>query len=99
MLSDSQRTGVVLGLLAPVAGFFLYATMYVTAIRPHNDLLWFVQDLFIGTRRYQAPVLSLALIANLPLFFWFDRKNMPKAMRGVIMATFVYGAVIVVLTF
>jgi len=99
MRSDSVRTGLLLGLLAPVLGFFLYAAIYTTSIRPHTDLQWFIHDLFLGTRRFQSPILSLSLIANLPLFFWFDRKAMPKAMRGVIMATFVYGAAIVVLSF
>lgn len=99
MPSDSVRLGVILGLLAPVLGFFGYAAIYVTGIRPHLDLAWFVNDLFIGTRRYQAPVLSLSLIANLALFFWFDRVDRPLAMRGVIGATFVYAVAIVVLSF
>ena len=50
---------VVLGLLAPVLGFFGYAAIYVTSIRPHLDLAWFINDLFLGTRQYQAPVLIL----------------------------------------
>lgn len=99
MRSDSLPLGVVIGLIAPVLGFFAYAMIYVTGIRPHLDLNYFINDLFIGTRKYQAPVLSLSLIANLPLFFWFDRREMPLAMRGVIAATFIYGAAIVVLSF
>ncbi len=99
MLSDSVRLGVFLGMLAPVLGFFGYALIYVTGIRPHQDLGWFINDLFLGTKRYQAPILSLSLIANLALFFFFDRKDMPLAMRGVIGATFIYGVAIVVLSF
>ncbi len=99
MRSDSLSLGVVSGLLAPVIGFFLYAVMYVTAIRPHLDLSYFINDLFIGTREYKAPVLSLSLLANLALFFWFDRKEMPLAMRGVIMSTFLYGFIIVLLVY
>lgn len=99
MTSDSVRLGVVLGLFAPVLGFLGYATMYVTSIRPHQELSWFINDLFLGTREYQAPVLSLSLLANLALFFLFDRLDRPKAMRGVIGATFVYAVAIVVLSF
>jgi hypothetical protein len=99
MRFDSMLFGIITGLLAPVAGFFLYGAMYVTAIRPHHDLAWFVNDLFIGTRQYQSPVLSLALIANLALFFLYDRFGWHLAMRGVILATFIHGALIVVLSF
>jgi hypothetical protein len=44
-------------------------------------------------------VLTLALIANLALFFLFDRLGKPRAMRGVIMATFLYGFVIMFLLY
>lgn len=97
MRSDNMWIGVIGGLLAPIAGFFAYAGMYVTTIQPQHDLSYFVNDLFIGTKQYQAPVLSLALLANLALFFFFDRIGRPIAMRGVILATFIYGAAIVVL--
>ena len=96
---DSQAAGVVLGLLAPLVGFFGYAAMYVTAIRPHLDLHFFVHDLFLGTREYQAPVLTLSLFGNLALFFLLDRWELQKAMRGVILATFVYALGIVLLLY
>lgn len=99
MRSDSQTLGLVTGLLAPVLGFFIYGCIYVTGIRPHLELRDFVYDLFFGTRQYQSPILSLALIADLPLFFLFDRFGMEKAMRGVILACFVHGVVIVALWF
>lgn len=96
---DKQAIGVVLGLLAPVLGFFAYAAIYINYIRPHMDMQFFIEDMFLGTRTYQAPILSLSLIANLALFFLLDRLSMPKAMRGVILATFIYAAAIVVLIF
>jgi hypothetical protein len=95
---DSLLTGLVVGLLFPVAGFFLYGLIHTTFIRPHLDLAYFVHDLFLGTRRFQAPILSLSLIANLlPFFLWFDRRSMYKAMRGVLLATFIHGVIIVIL--
>jgi hypothetical protein len=97
MRSDSTALGVIGGLLMPVFGFLAYAALYVTVIRPHLDLRYFITDMFWGTRTYQAPILSLSLIANLALFFWFDRREMPQAMRGVITASFIYGALIVIL--
>ena len=76
---NDRTVGLVCGLLAPVLGFLLYGLLYVTVIRPHNDLGWFINDLFLGTRRYQAPVLSLALLADVPVFFWFDRRRRLEA--------------------
>lgn len=99
MRLDSVATGVVLGLLVPVLGFFLYGWIHTTLIRPHLDLQFFIHDLFLGTRRFQAPILSLSLIANLGLFFLLDRFALAKAMRGVLTATFIYGVAIVVLWF
>ncbi|MBK9513720.1 MAG: hypothetical protein IPO05_08840 [Flavobacteriales bacterium] len=96
---DSLGAGVMMGLLAPLLGFFGYAAIYVGAIRPHLDLDFFIHDLFLGTREYQAPVLTLSLFANLALFFTLDRWSLYKAMRGVIAATFVYAVVIVLLLY
>ena len=97
MWSDHLRTGIIAGLIAPVFGFLLYGLMYVTGIHPEHSLSWFVKDLFFGTPEFQSKILSLSLIANVPLFFWFDRKGWTQAMRGVIVTMFLYGIVIVVL--
>ncbi len=96
---DRVGVGVLLGLLAPLLGFFGYAAIYVGAIRPHLDLSFFVHDLFLGTREYQAPVLTLSLFANLALFFLLDRWSYYRAMRGVIASTFLYAMVIVLLLY
>lgn len=95
MRSDSVRTGLVLGLLAPVLGFFAYGGMYVTAIKPWHDISWFVQDLFLGTSEFRTRIVSISLIADAFLFFVLDRVGKPKAMRGVIFAMMVYALYIV----
>lgn len=97
MRSDRLGLGLVAGLIAPVFGFLAYGAIYVTGIRPEHDLAWFVKDLFLGTPQFQSKILSLALIANVPLFFWFDRQGWTKAMRGVIGSMLLYGIVIVIL--
>jgi hypothetical protein len=97
MVLDSRRTGFIAGLIAPVLGFLAYGLIYTTAIRPMYDMAWFVNDMFLGTLKYTSSILSLSLIANAFLFFWFDRRDAHKAMRGVIMAMLTYGAVIVAL--
>jgi amino acid permease len=87
--------GFVLGMLAPLLGFAAYGGIYVTAIRPHFDFPWFVNDLFLGTAEFRPRVASLSLIADAVLFFLFDRKDMHKAMQGIIMAMLAYGVYIV----
>ncbi|MFN3874918.1 MAG: hypothetical protein ACK4L7_03275, partial [Flavobacteriales bacterium] len=92
---DSVATGFLLGLLAPLLGFAAYGGIYVTAIRPHHDFAWFVNELFLGTGEYRTRIVSLSLIADAFLFFAFDRRCMYRAMRGVILAMIAYGAYIV----
>ncbi|MCB0794585.1 MAG: hypothetical protein KDB88_07590 [Flavobacteriales bacterium] len=94
---DSRNAGVAAGMLAPVIGFILYGVLYTQIIRPGHELSYFIQDLFLGTPEYRAPILSLALIANLPLFFYFDRRKWSHAMRGVLVSMFIYAALIVAL--
>lgn len=96
---DSQPLGAFFGLLAPLLGFIAYAAIYTTYIRPHMDMRTFVDDMFLGTQVFRAPILSLSLLANLGLFFLFDRFSLGRAMRGVILATFIYAGAIVVLLF
>lgn len=97
MRGDSVPLGFILGLLAPALGFLGYGALYVTAIRPFYDMHWFINDLFLGTPEYRAPVLSLSLIADAVLFFLLDRYDRHRTMRGVIGAMLLYGIVITVL--
>ena len=96
---DSRAVGFVLGLLAPLLGFAAYGGIYVTAIRPHHDLHWFVHDLFLGTTEYRSQIISLSLIADAFLFFGFDRFEKYKSMRGVIAAMLLYAIVVVAFLF
>jgi hypothetical protein len=99
MRGDSFPLGFLLGLLFPVLGFFGYGGIYVTAIRPHHDIHWFVHDLFLGTSEYRSQIISLSLIADAFLFFGFDRYEKYKSMRGVIAAMLLYGIVVVAFLF
>ncbi|MBX2973595.1 MAG: hypothetical protein KF797_10860 [Flavobacteriales bacterium] len=92
---DSVPVGFMLGLLAPVLGFFAYGGIYVTALRPWHDINWFVSDMFLGTSEFRTRIVSISLIADAFLFFLFDRLDKHKAMRGVIMAMLVYALYIV----
>ena len=99
MRGDSVPLGLLLGLLFPVLGFYGYGAIYVTAIRPHHDMHWFVHDLFLGTTEYRSQIISLSLIADAFLFFAFDRFEKYKSMRGVIAAMLIYAIVVVAFLF
>ena len=99
MRGDSFPLGFILGLLFPLLGFFGYGGIYVTAIRPHHDIHWFVYDLFLGTSEYRSQIISLSLIADAFLFFGFDRFEKYKSMRGVIAAMLLYAIVVVAFLF
>jgi hypothetical protein len=94
---DKGWVGIALGLVFPILGFFAYGLLYTNVIRPHLSLDFFIREMFLGTREYQAPILSLGLIADIPLFFLLDRKGWYRAMRGVISSMFIFAVVIVVL--
>ncbi|MBL7962240.1 MAG: hypothetical protein JNM31_00215 [Flavobacteriales bacterium] len=95
MRFDKAWVGLLAGLIAPLIGILLYALIYVTAIRPHHDLAWFINELFLGAPLYRTSIVSLGLVADAFLFFAFDRARMLQAMRGVIAAMFVYALYIV----
>lgn len=94
---DDRALGLVTGLSAPVVGFLVYGLIYTELMHPHLDLGYFIHDLFLGTRRFQAPVLTLSLIADVPLFFLYDKLGRFEAMRGVVVSMFLYGALIIAL--
>ncbi len=97
MRYNTVRAGVIAGLIVPMLGILLYSLLTVTVFRPQLELGFFLRGMVFGIKGNIAPVLSLSLLADVVLFFAFDRKRMLKAMRGVIGAMFVYGAVIVLL--
>ena len=86
-------TGFISGLLAPLLGFCIY---YLISFR------------YMGFRSYVSRltefglvsgVISLSLIANLVVFFYFIKVKADSSARGVIGATFLYGLLIVILKY
>lgn len=97
MRRDSVLFGLVCGLLAPVLGLVGYGLIYTQVLRPWTTLSFYFKDLFLGAVQYQAPLLSLALVADAFLFFHFDRTARYRSMRGVVAAMLLYGIWIVYL--
>ena len=94
MKKDSVFLGLILGIIAPVIGFWLYYwTQFSDRYRPAG----FVR--FITSVKLLSPIISLSLIANLLLFFIFIWLRWDRSSKGVLMATFAYAGVIAYLKF
>ena len=90
---DSVYTGLITGIIAPVLAFLIYyyakfSSMTIMELIDHIILL----DLM-------SAVISLSLVANLLSFFIFIWLKADQSAKGVLLATFIYGAVIVALIY
>jgi hypothetical protein len=90
---DAVITGLVIGIVAPVVAFLLY---YYSKFSDYS-----IQELMrhIIVLRLLPPVISLSLVGNLLAFFIFIWLKADKSAKGVLLATFIYGAVIVFLIY
>lgn len=90
---DAVSTGLVIGIVAPVLAFLVY---YFAKFNSYS-----LEELIrhIILLRLLSPVISLSLTANLLAFFIFIWLKMDNAAKGVLLATFLYGAVIVFLIY
>jgi hypothetical protein len=90
---DRQGIGIIVGLLAPVLGVFLFYSYSNFGLDFFEYLKVYVQ------KGLSAKILSLGLIANLIFFFPAINLNLDRLARGIIVATFIYGALILILKF
>jgi len=84
---DKILFGLTVGILIPLSIFFgIYLARYnEVAVQEYLRQLWQLRLTF--------KILSLCGFANLLLFFYFYRKKMDQAARGIIFATFVYALI------
>jgi hypothetical protein len=90
---DHFLTGFISGLIAPLIGFYIY---YLISFRYMGFQSYVARLTELGL---EAGVISLSLIANLVVFFYFIRIKADGSARGVIGATFTYGMLIVCLKY
>lgn len=76
--------GFLIGILAPVAAFYIFTVLY----RPHEAFHEVLQA-FVK-RNVLTHVISLSAIINLPLFFLFLKQNKESISRGILGATLLY---------
>ncbi|MCS6916196.1 MAG: hypothetical protein RMK52_00690 [Chitinophagales bacterium] len=91
---NNRYFGAFLGIVFPVAGwllFYLFAFYDKLTLREYWD--------FLFSSGNMAAALSLALIANLPVFIYFMSENCYETMKGVLGVTLFYGLLIVLFKF
>ncbi len=94
MNSRQFVTGLALGLVTPIFGMICWFVLYFE----RKGLTW---DQYVGAFEskgmLRTRILSLGLIFMLPLFLYFYNRNNLDAMRGIVLALFVYALIIVIL--
>ncbi len=85
---NSLLTGILCGILVPAIVFFLLHTFTFNRVTP---------EYLYTSFGILAKLISLSLLGNLAAFFLFLKYDYELSARGVLFATFVYGAGILVL--
>tara|TARA_B110000263_G_scaffold52482_1_gene43931 strand:- start:160 stop:438 length:279 start_codon:yes stop_codon:yes gene_type:complete len=84
--------GVLLGIIAPIIACVVYV-VFINEETLENFINNFVTD------RNLPAIISLSLLINLALFFLKLKFNKDEQSRGILLSTFLYGVVIVILKF
>jgi len=85
---DQFMIGFVPGILLPLLGFYIYYLLFFG----YMSLEGFIDH--VVKANLAVSVLSLGVILNLGLFFLYYLKEVDKAARGVIGATFIYAFIV-----
>lgn len=82
---DNIKLGLVLGFLAPFAGFFIYYLLRfrLFTVKEFFEVLMMQKSLLSG-------IISLALIANVIVFTIYINKRQDKTAMGIFIATCIY---------
>ena len=94
---DSLFIGINAGAITPLIAFGIYYLLYNMTISEKVTLDEFIDMMMVFSAL--PAVISIALIGNLAVFSICIWINLNKTARGVLLMTFIYGALIVVLKF
>lgn len=88
---NNRYFGAFLGITFPILGWLLF---YLFAFYDKLSLAEYWEFLFSSGN--MAAALSVALMANLPVFIYYMSENCYETMRGVLGATLFYGLLVVI---
>jgi hypothetical protein len=82
---DRLYIGLIAGLLVPLIVFYLYFT-----VRHHNEIAFGYYLSMLHKYGLLFKVMSLCVLADLPLFFAFIQFKFWRTSRGILMACFLF---------
>lgn len=91
---DKLSLGILLGLLAPVVGLFIY---YLVAFMPRDQSLSDFFTMLKQNRHLLPKLISICLLANGVVFYLYTRKRRDLTARGIFLITMLYAIVILLL--
>ncbi len=89
---NSLTLGTLLGLITAFISTFLVYLIMFSNYAFHDYL-----NILMQNKKLLAPVISIAGIPNLGLFYLFINKNLYQSARGVILATFILVVIVIVI--
>ncbi|RTL59440.1 MAG: hypothetical protein EKK37_06625 [Sphingobacteriales bacterium] len=84
---DNLKLGIVLGILAPVLGFFIYYFVKFYPLYSLSDFLSFLK----ANKSLITVVVSLSLLANAALFTLYINWQKDLTAKGIFVVTVIYG--------
>lgn len=87
MVKDNIRLGLLLGIIAPVAGMLLY---YFIQFRNVISFSEFVHIILVQ-RTLLTALVSVSLVANAAIFTYYINKRLDNTAKGIFIATCIYG--------
>lgn len=91
---DNLPLGIVLGLLTPVVGFFLY---YLLVFFPRHIGLGQFFDVLVSNRQMIPKVISICLVLNGLIFYLYTQKRRDITAKGIFLVTMLYAITILLL--
>jgi hypothetical protein len=91
---DNLPLGIVLGLLTPVVGFFLY---YLLVCLPRHIGWGQFMDLLMNNRQMIPKVISICLLLNGLVFYLYTQKRKDITAKGIFLVTMLYAITILLL--
>lgn len=90
---DAPLVGLLFGIIVPLIGLVIFYKFNIKTL----DFTEFIN--FVNRKDMMPQLLSLSVVANLGVFFIFIWKKFYFSARGVIMATFIYTIVVLILKY
>jgi hypothetical protein len=80
---DSVPVGIAVGVLGAALGFILFGLVFTFGTS--TNLTTFFHDLVYGiTAMYQDKIVTISILGDVALFYWFIKKEWYKMSRGIL---------------